>query len=345
MLVVDGFMETSVFDKIKRDNSQISKVYPRVNKNSSRYVNNWREMGENELVELATPDRIPDNFSSGHSSSGHSSSCHSFSGHSSDDFSNPRPCSSDNPYQSVPHVRAQHSIECAELQARVLERGKIIDFPIPPTNSNYVDNSRKGGRQEVFPLKRVEDIQAISRHFASHRQYRDLLIFTLGINIGLRAGDLLSLKVDDVLNSDNGVISDGITVREEKTSKHRTFFLNQACRDAISWYMEVSGISYEPGDYLFKSREGGHVEVDTFRKILKDAAKECGIKQNIGTHTLRKTFGYHQFTAHSGDIRNLSLLQRMFGHSSQATTLRYIGISEEEDKQMYNDVSIQTINL
>jgi integrase len=198
----------------------------------------------------------------------------------------------------------------------------------------------------------MEQIQALTQWFLDRRRYRDLFIFTIGLNVGLRAGDLLALKTDDILEDDGTIrrtdsvhdTSDGISVLEEKTSRHRIFFLNEACREVIEWYKAITGTTFCKGEYLFKSRNGGHISVDMFRKILKEAARDCGIKQNIGTHTLRKTFGYWQFMHHSGNVRVLAMLQRLFGHSSQTTTLRYIGISTEEDKRLYNNMCIKTIN-
>lgn len=74
-------------------------------------------------------------------------------------------------------------------------------------------------------------------------------------------------------------------------------------------------------------------------KKLKDAAKACGIKQNIGTHTLRKTFGYFHYQSN----HDIVFLQRLFGHSSALITMRYIGIADEEEKKAYHDVSIDLL--
>ena len=71
----------------------------------------------------------------------------------------------------------------------------------------------------------------------------------------------------------------------------------------------------------------------------KDAAKACGIKQNIGTHTLRKTFGYFHYQSN----HDIVFLQRLFGHSSALITMRYIGIADEEEKKAYHDVSIDLL--
>ena len=55
------------------------------------------------------------------------------------------------------------------------------------------------------------------------------------------------------------------------------------------------------------------------------------ISGEIGTHTLRKTFGYHAYQNGS----SLELLMDIFNHSSKAQTLRYIGITEEQKKEVY----------
>ena len=60
---------------------------------------------------------------------------------------------------------------------------------------------------------------------------------------------------------------------------------------------------------------------------------KIGIDYKIGTHTLRKTFGYH----HYKKFKDVALLQKIFNHSSPAITLRYIGIDQEEIDESYNN--------
>ncbi len=66
-------------------------------------------------------------------------------------------------------------------------------------------------------------------------------------------------------------------------------------------------------------------------QFLNDYAFSLGIRIKIGTHTLRKTFGYHAFN----NGVDLSLLVRIFNHSSQEITLRYIGITQEQVDDVY----------
>lgn len=159
-------------------------------------------------------------------------------------------------------------------------------------------------------------------------------MFVMGINVGLRIGDLLSLTVDDV--RDSAAIKDAVYIREQKTGKYREFELNQAAKEAIMLYLN-SMADHTGDDYLFSSRKGnGPITTRAAHKIIKTTLRELGIKGNFGTHSLRKTFGYHRY------INNVKLetLQRIFNHSSPATTLRYIGITKEVIIDAYNSVNL-----
>jgi site-specific recombinase XerD len=75
-------------------------------------------------------------------------------------------------------------------------------------------------------------------------------------------------------------------------------------------------------------------------RILKDIARETGITSRVSTHTLRKTFGYHQMVMSGNSPRKLLLLQKMFGHSTSAQTLDYIGITGEEIEEAYRNLNL-----
>lgn len=230
----------------------------------------------------------------------------------------------------------------------------IFDSPNFATNNipdestqkkrNVPKNYKVGEKQEVYPFKKTEDLLAMKNYFQSHNYDRDLLMFVLGINIGLRASDLLKLKWEELLDGDGNITDgitvqmDGITVKEDKTDKFRTFYLNDSCKNAIQSYLENHTVSLS--DFVFVSKKGGTIEVRSANKILKTAAKACGIKFNVGTHSMRKTFGYHQLKAHADDAMFLCQLQQMFGHSSPQITLRYCGLEGEQISEYYRDVNL-----
>lgn len=206
-------------------------------------------------------------------------------------------------------------------------------------DTHFTDPSKD--EYEVFAFKSSEDIQKITLHFVSTQpsshKWRDLAIFSIGCNIGLRAGDLLSRTWGDIIQ--NGKIRDGVIIHEEKTGKKRKFHLNQDCKDAIQLYLDntyqdISTLDLD--DYIFPSRKGGHITVRAYGKILKQAALSIGIDYNVGTHSMRKTFGYNVYK----NTHNIELVQKIFGHSNSNITLRYIGIDDEMIKDGYNGLDL-----
>lgn len=223
--------------------------------------------------------------------------------------------------------------------AALQQDNKIIPFVSKEktATSDKKGNYKVGEKQEVYPFKSKEDLNAMHNYFISNNQPRNDMMFIVGINVGLRAGDLLSLRWDMVIGEDGEVV-DGVTVREEKTNKYRTFYFNASCKNVLgSYYKEKRPDLHS---YIFKSQKGDFLSVRSACKILKTAAKGCGIKYNVGTHSLRKTFGYHQLKAHQSDALFLCQLQKMFGHSSPEITLRYCGLEGEQLQQYYNDINL-----
>lgn len=236
--------------------------------------------------------------------------------------------------------------------------GTILQITLHPEIEKLLskkkpNNCKTGERQTVYPIKTHKDIIAMSNWLYEHKDNKYVLAFTLGINLGLRANELLDLKMNQVFSPDGSVrliedeedTSDGIDIYQSKTKKHRTVFLNAACKDALEWAFPIKGAYLHSEGYLFPSREGGAIQVGTFRKVLKEAAAACGLKQNIGTHPCRKTWGWHQYKYNSEKANlDITMLQRAFGHSSPEVTLRYLGITDEEDKALYKNMCINIVS-
>lgn len=80
-------------------------------------------------------------------------------------------------------------------------------------------------------------------------------------------------------------------------------------------------------DYLFKGRNGENKPISRVMAymIINQACKKAQITDNVGTHTLRKTFGY----PHYQTFHDVAILQYLLKHSSPSITLRYIGITQD----------------
>jgi site-specific recombinase XerD len=180
----------------------------------------------------------------------------------------------------------------------------------------------------VQPIRNKRDIERMKKALGNPR---DKLLFTFGINSGLRISDILKLTVGDVRDKS------GLTLRETKTRKGKTFRFNDAILSAVKSYINGADKKLSDSDCLFQSRKqcGAISRIQAYR-ILNDAAERIGLTEPIGTHTLRKTFGYHAYKAGV----DLSLLQTIFNHSSQSETLKYIGITQDTVDDVYISVNL-----
>ena len=186
------------------------------------------------------------------------------------------------------------------------------------TNKNH---PKKGSRITVNPIRKIKDIKKIKRKLKNNP--RDLLLFTLGVNNGLRISDLLNLRVGDVRDLAPG---ETLKILETKTGKQNVLMVNKETRKVLDSFLNEA----QPGDeeYLFKSRKG--VNRPITKSYVNQRVKEWtrGMNQgNYGTHSMRKTFGYIQ-RMHFGV--GFEILCKRFGHSNPSVTMRYLGIEDKE---------------
>ena len=191
----------------------------------------------------------------------------------------------------------------------------------------------------VEPIREIKQIQAL-RAVLRNQSLRNELLFVLGINSGLRISDILALKVGDVFRAP-GKPRNELSLVEKKTGKTKRFYFGDTVTKLLVGYYQQEHPCLD--QYLFPSRKhtGRPIRRERAWKILNQAAELIGlvdrdsagqlISGRIGTHTLRKTFGYH---AYQSGV-DLALLQDLFNHASERTTLRYIGITEEHKKAVY----------
>lgn len=194
------------------------------------------------------------------------------------------------------------------------------------SNSNH---PKQGSRITVDPIRKLRDVKAIKAILAS--KPRDLALFTLGINTNLRASDLLQIKIGMVRDLEPG---DELVLNEKKTGKERRITLNKTVTTALRRYLDT--VDFDDTAPLFQGqRSNGHaLTVPSVNRLVKQWCKAINLTGNYGSHSLRKTWGYHQRVTHKVDI---TVLMEYFNHSSQRQTLAYLGIQPEEIKSVYEN--------
>lgn len=174
----------------------------------------------------------------------------------------------------------------------------------------------------VEPIRSKKDLRKIEG-ILRKQGLRDLLMFTVGTNCGLRISDILNLDVSDVKGKSY------INIIEKKTSKYKRFPINAKLKPLFENFTKNRALN-EP---LFLSMFGNRMERTQCYRIINAACKKAGIEYRVGTHTLRKTFGYH----HYQKFKDVAVLQKIFNHYSPQVTLRYIGIDQDIIDESYNN--------
>ena len=173
----------------------------------------------------------------------------------------------------------------------------------------------------------IRDMDLVSRilNYLKSRNERDFMMVIVGFNTGLRISDILSLKFRDIGE-------DYIYIKEQKTKKMKEIPLNSVLKRELKKYSEGK----DELEFLFKSRQGYKaITRQRAYQILQDVAEEFRIR-NFGTHSLRKTFGYHFYQK----TKDVVTLQQIFNHSDPSVTLRYIGINRKLVNDAYKAFTI-----
>lgn len=185
----------------------------------------------------------------------------------------------------------------------------------------------------VEALRDVKEINAIKKVLKKHSE-RDYVLFIVGINTGLKITEMLSLKVEDLMN-DKQEAKRFIYIPQKDSLPPKEVYVNEQVRKAVRHYVKEQELLNE--DFLFASTKTKlPISRQQAYRIVHDAAKEVGIEGKIGTNSMRKTFGYHAYKRGVA----ISLLQKFFHHDTKSETLKYIGIDKEEVIRTEIDVNL-----
>lgn len=187
----------------------------------------------------------------------------------------------------------------------------------------------KGSTITVEPIRSLEAIREIKAMLAPRP--RDQLLFLMGVNSGIRTGDLLRLKAADVHGK---VLGQSVTIRESKTGKTNVLSINESIHAALLRFFAAQPCG--DSQYLFRSQKGTNcpLTIQTVNRMVKGWCAKVGLDGNYGAHSLRKTFGYVQ-RVHFGV--GFEVLCKRFNHSSPSVTMRYLGINDTEVVNILNN--------
>ena len=167
------------------------------------------------------------------------------------------------------------------------------------------------------------------------------LIWKVGVNLALRVSDVLKITIEDTKNY---IESGEYWSIDKKTKKRNGVKLNDNTLQAFKRALEIRENSKVSKDNIFLFVGQGNrvsnsltpISRQAVDKYFKKAVDDENLKIEIGTHTMRKTWGR---LAYNKGIR-LEVIMKRFNHSSQDTTLLYLGITNKDIDDIVADLNI-----
>lgn len=184
---------------------------------------------------------------------------------------------------------------------------------------------------EVHAVKDPDTISLIS-HLLTRRHSQQMAdIWNIGLNLALRISDLLSIKFSDIEE-------DRLVLREQKTGKQANIPLNPKALKIIQRIHQ----EHPHHIYLFQSYRNRQSTHRTPRPLSRRAVSKAfgsigeELRISLGTHSMRKTRGYHLYKS----TKDIARVMRMLRHSSESVTLRYIGITQDEVDRDFKELEL-----
>ena len=195
----------------------------------------------------------------------------------------------------------------------------------------------------VQPIRSEATIRAIKGIISKDKTAnasRNLLLWIIGTNTGLRISDILKLKLKDVIDN-KGEVRELLELVEQKTKRPRAIEIRPPVKREIEKFLKDTG-AYDLNEYLFKDRRKGKEDLNKpitrvrAWQMINDWGRKAGVTYRIGTHTLRKVFGTFAFKAGI----DLVYISEELGHRNVEVTKRYLGITKEATRKAFKDFEI-----
>ena len=192
-------------------------------------------------------------------------------------------------------------------------------------------------KQLVLPIKDSNILHEVQDTLLNNFRYgrRNYTIFQVGKATLLRVSDVLALRRNEIFN-DDGTIKKNAYIRDKKTDKPNTLYLKPVNQDLID-YLQWLNENKIQSDWLFPSikHPDRHITEKQYYYVMAKTGDLLGINY-LGTHTMRKTGAYRVYTQ---THYNIGLVMSLLNHSSEAMTLKYLGLDQVSREQMLDKVS------
>lgn len=204
------------------------------------------------------------------------------------------------------------------FKERLIEKNYFLEISNPKKKEALPKYAKSNDLEKIF--KSIDKSTPLGK--------RNYLIFELLYATGIRVGELVNIKLEDINLYDKTIKIYG------KGSKERMVIYGSYCEQALRDYLEKARpiLLKEKNDYLFLNKNGTRLSARFIRKIFDNQILKCQIEYKISPHTLRHTFATDMLNAGA----DLITVKELLGHSSINTTGIYTHVTNEQLKKTYN---------
>ena len=192
-------------------------------------------------------------------------------------------------------------------------------------------------KQLVLPIKDSNILHEVQDTLLNNFRYgrRNYTIFQLGKATLLRVSDVLAFRRNEIYESD-GTIRKNAYIRDKKTGKPNVLYLKPVNQDLIDYFNWLTKNNIQ-SEWLLPSikHPDRHISEKQFYKIMAKTGDLLGINY-LGTHTMRKTGAYRVYVQTN---YNIGLVMSLLNHSSEAMTLKYLGLDQVSRERMLDQVN------
>lgn len=205
---------------------------------------------------------------------------------------------------------------------------------VTPDTNAYSDFKSDGKRKPhaADSIRSYDDYHAIEQYYLERGQIRDWAMWTIGVSLGLRISDLLSLKFGHLIDADKKTIKPRIQIYEQKTGKLNNCLVTESVKMALERYLESIKFTFDLDGYLFPSKKTkGKMYEECGWRILSSAGKALNLPLVIGSHTMRKSFANIAACVDKSciDMNAITKVQGLLNHGDQRVTMTYLGTYQE----------------
>lgn len=195
--------------------------------------------------------------------------------------------------------------------------------------------------QRAEAIRSYDDFKAIQDYFLERGDIRSYALWTIGVSFGIRISDLVTLRFCHLLNEDM-TYRDRVFIYEKKTSKLNQLLITDSVKAAVDKLIKAEGDAFQYGSFLFKSRRTGvAIDEKTAHRLLKNAQRALNLPINIGSHTMRKSFGDIGVcvSKYRIDPEKFSAISRRYNHSDPRYTMMYLGVYQRMEDEIQKSIS------